>query len=635
MQPRPTPPSSAALRHPSPLQQRVLAFVEHGMGHGVVEATAGSGKTTTLVQVAQALSQEQAACFLAFNRSTAAELRLRLPEHVEATTIHALGRAMLVRHLPHLASASPDGGKYRSLALSLVAERLPASPQPGVLAEYLAKLADLCRLALVGSRHARPAAPNTPATAAEVSQRHQLRSPLSAAETAELHALLPDLLARGLAEVEAGRLDYTDMLYATLELRLEPPRYAFVCIDEAQDLSPLTLAIVMNLVRAGARALFVGDPKQAIYAFAGADSRSLERITNETRATVLPLSVSFRCPTRHVVLARRFSPTIQAASGAEDGLVTLTQAAQLPRLVSPGDLVMCRVNAPLAGLALDLAETGTPVRVLGSDLAGPALSLARRLFPDGAPRNAKDVVEQHARDEQRELEEALITSPALAEVLELSRQRHRALTLLLANSGSATTNQRLEQLAHTLLSGPPPAGTNAPTAVKAAVLSTVHKAKGREAERVFLLYPEELVPHAPTRPHPRSGIKLLRALRLGASALKAGRSARDTAPPARSNAAEPVDDEAEANVLFVALTRAKHELVLVERQKGALAARLTHARAAMASKVGSSEHNDDLARRWSQVLSLAYLMSRQPRKRTPKRRPRVGPGLSSPHGTAW
>src|SRR5690606_27887046 len=100
-------------------------------------------------------------------------------------------------------------------------------------------------------------------------------------------------------QLPVGAFDYTDMLFAPLMLGLPAPKYAFVCVDEAQDLSPLTLAVVMRLVDAGARAMFVGDPNQAIYAFAGADSGSLQRIARTTAATVLPLSVSFRCPSRH------------------------------------------------------------------------------------------------------------------------------------------------------------------------------------------------------------------------------------------------------------------------------------------------------------------------------------------------
>lgn len=573
------------LATPSPLQLRVLAFVAQQSGHGVVEATAGSGKTTTLVQVAQLLPRQRSACFLAFNRATAAELKARLPTHVEATTIHALGRRMVVEAYPALAAASPDGGKYRRLALDLVQQRWQHGGQPAELAEYLARLAGFARLATGADRRA-------PAPA-EVHGRHGLESPVTAAATNELQGLVPALLELGLEHLADGSFDYTDMLYAPLMLGLTPPAFAFVCVDEAQDLSPLTLALVMRLVEAGARALFVGDPQQAIYAFAGADSRSLERIVETTAATVLPLSVSFRCPSRHVALARRYSRNMQAAPGAPAGQVRIIDMNSLPRAAGPGDLIMCRVNAPLIGLHLRLAEAGVPSRVLGEDLVEPTLALARHLFGNGPPRGAEGLVAEHARREAERLERELLTSPALAEVLRFSAERHQALGLLLRHLAARGpySFDDLEHAAHHLLGGagqhssrgggaPTPgalAGPKQPSggAPRPVVLSTVHKAKGREAGRVFLLFPEELAP-------PVKGTEV---------------------PPEERS----VEAEAEANVLFVALTRAKRELVLVERTRGALAARLAQARRASPS---STAPDAALARSWEQVLSLASLMAR-------------------------
>lgn len=591
----------AGAPRPSPLQERVLRFVAEGRGHGVVEATAGSGKTTTLVQVAQALPATLAACFLAFNRATAAELRTRLPPHVEATTLHALGRAVVVNNFPALGGAKLDPDKYRDLALELLRNRPRFTAPPLELADYLARLAGFVRLATAEKRQ--PPAPS------KVAPRHGLESPLSQVETPALQALVPPLLEAGLAALHQGVLDYTDMLYAPLMLGLRPPRYGFVCVDEAQDLSPLALALVMQLVRAGARALFVGDPQQAIYAFAGADSRSMQRITSTTSATVLPLSVSFRCPSRHVVLARRFSPTMQPARSAQAGQVRLSQLSQLPALAAPGDLIMSRVNAPLTRVQLSLAEAGTPSRVLGEDLAAPTLALARHLFGNAVPRGAERSVLEHAKLEAERLERELLTSPALAEVLRVSSERHEALVVLLRRLAltGAPDFVALEGLAHMLLggaavapeageagSGSPEAAPVEPNNPHPVILSTIHKAKGREANRVFLLFPEELAPLPAPRPqHPRARA----VVTAGLPPLAA------TPGPASAELA------AEANVLFVALTRARQEFVLVERTEGALEERLRRVRLRAGESARAADH--ELALKWNQVLGLATLMANQ------------------------
>jgi DNA helicase-2/ATP-dependent DNA helicase PcrA len=65
----------------------------------------------------------------------------------------------------------------------------------------------------------------------------------------------------------------------------------------------------------------VGDPKQAIYGFAGADCRSVEKIKARTQATELPLSICYRCPISHLDKAREIVPQIEARPGAPAGVI--------------------------------------------------------------------------------------------------------------------------------------------------------------------------------------------------------------------------------------------------------------------------------------------------------------------------
>ena len=524
-------------------------------------ATAGSGKTTTLVGVARRLPPGAKACFLAFNRATAAELRSRLPPGVEATTIHALGRAALARSHPAVASRPPSTGKYRRLALAMLQDRAPEYAA-GAAADFLAKLCDLARIELVE--------PSDEAAVAALAARYGLESPVPRSALPLVLALVAPLLESGKLALEHGEVDFTDMVYLPATYPHSLDRYDFACVDEAQDLSRMSLELVMRLVDEGARALFVGDPRQAIYAFAGADRRSLERIGQRTAATVLPLSVSYRCPVRHVMLARRFAPEMEPAPGAALGSVRFGTEGNLTRGARAGDLVLSRVNAPLVRAALALAEAGVPARVLGEEVLSTVLELAQAVFAGAArlPSAAVSIVERHAREAAARLEQELITSSALPERLTATADAHHALALVLRAAQERRSERRLtglvrapvvtfaefEALARDLLD---------PAEARAGVLlSTIHKAKGREAERVLLLRPESL------------GIA----------------------------AQEAADDEAEANVLFVALTRAKREYVFLEGHGGAAAERLR--RPAKAPPVNMLE------RRWDGVLKLAMVMAR-------------------------
>jgi len=582
-------------------QQAVLDFVRRGSGHAVVEATAGSGKTTTLVMVARLLVDEivadgQRAAFLAFNRSTAAELRARLPPQVEAVTLHSLGRQVLA-HAWGAEGLELEPDKYLRLAREIVASRsagLLEGPSRSTgasvehLASYLAGLYGFARLEMTEL--------TGPDAVSSLRARYDLVPPLPQARLPALEELLVPLARAG---ERAGTIDYTDMIHLPVALRLEVPEFSFICVDEAQDLSRLALGLIERLIGAGARALFVGDPHQAIYAFAGADAGSLARIERATGATRLPLSVSFRCPSKHVVLARRFSPEMRPAGGAPPGAVALLPLERLPREVRAGDMVMARTNAPLPAVALRLAEAGLRVRVLGHDLVGPASEIVTALATGLDHDHPESAVLASAEAERRRLEDELLTSERLPEELERSRQAHAALQLALrfvrrsgrdpgANAVEAELQRRLAPQDEFVL------------------LSTIHKAKGREADRTFLLFPETLgvggsaVPMAPPDA----------ALRTEGAAPGIVDAEHETLLSTSGLAG---DDEAEANVLFVALTRAKLVLTLVERETGALAERL-------ASEVQGGPGG--LGSRWNDVLRLASVMSEARQRR----------GLSSGHG---
>lgn len=102
---------------------------------------------------------------------------------------------------------------------------------------------------------------------------------------------------------------------------IRPFQYRFILADEAQDLSSAQLEFLLKLRAAGGRFVFVGDVRQAIYAFAGADARSFETIQQRTGAIKLELPVCYRCPQSHVELAQEIVPHIQAAPGARPGVV--------------------------------------------------------------------------------------------------------------------------------------------------------------------------------------------------------------------------------------------------------------------------------------------------------------------------
>ena len=106
--------------------------------------------------------------------------------------------------------------------------------------------------------------------------------------------LVFDIATDALGEYEhykkkRGLIDYTDMeTYVSRLLRIEPVREALrqeidlLLVDEFQDTSPIQLDIFLQLSRLARHSIWVGDPKQSIYGFRGAEPALMQAIIRAT-----------------------------------------------------------------------------------------------------------------------------------------------------------------------------------------------------------------------------------------------------------------------------------------------------------------------------------------------------------------
>ena len=86
----------------SPYQEAIFSWVEHDQGHLVVEADAGSGKTTTLVKCLDFIDEKSKVLRSAFNTDIVNELKKKTKdrENVEVRTLHSLGLLFIKRNIP-------------------------------------------------------------------------------------------------------------------------------------------------------------------------------------------------------------------------------------------------------------------------------------------------------------------------------------------------------------------------------------------------------------------------------------------------------------------------------------------------------------------------------------------------------
>ena len=428
--------------------------------------------------------------------------------------MHSLGRSTLAGSLrgDGVALGNVSEAKYAKLIKNALNDvrRGFAGPKQGfeLCDEYLTQLVRFARLNYTDTK--------VEDEVRDLAIRYNLVPPESVELEDEMHRRLREILRTGVELAQQGVIDYTDMIYVPYVLNIEPPQYDFVFVDEAQDYSALALKLTLRLVGAHGRLLFVGDPRQSVFGFAGADTDALDRIVREANASILPLSISYRCPKKHVRLAQILAPEIETHSAAREGRIFWISESAFPSWVRESDMVLCRANAPLVRACLRLVQSGRRAFVAGQDIGRQILRLAKKVFRRGFDNYEQKLADLAAQEEAR-LRNVLKDKPQVDAVVAqrldiIEALRHFVQEL---ETEEMLTLEGLNDLVEATFSDQG----------DAIELSTVHRAKGKEADRVFLLYPELM---------PASYAKTPEAVR------------------------------GEACVQFVALTRAKQDLVFVE-----------------------------------------------------------------------
>lgn len=453
---------------PSKYQKAIYKFVKEGTGNAVINAVAGSGKTSTLLAVLKEIPQDAKVLFLAFNKSIVEELRIKVGNqpNVEISTLHSLGCRALMRQFRTNIESNKyshyvrDGLKYGSLAPT-------HTLSPERMDEYrgnIRKLLDIARVNLL-------TAENCLAALNDLAYHHDI-------------FLLDnelDIVQRALrwGTSNIGQIDFTDMIYLPNVLDVTMPQYDWVLIDECQDLNAAQREMFLKCVKPTGRFIAVGDPKQAIYGFAGADVASFNILKSLPNTVELPLSVCYRCDTAMIALAKTIVPQIEARKDAPEG--TYNAEAKVSDL-EDGDMVLCRNSAPLASLCMHLLGGGTKAYIKGKDIGANLIKMLDTTRKTNLveaivvmERELEKVLEKVCRKEHCGPEEGRQSAAYTA-----YKDKIQAIEVL--GEGLTQVRQVVSRI-ESIFSDSDRAGI---------CLSTIHKAKGLEANRVFILCPDKL-----------------------------------------------------------------------------------------------------------------------------------------------
>lgn len=275
------------------------------------------------------------------------------------------------------------------------------------------------------------------------------------------------------AEQFTGVISYNEMLYLPIYLNLPIPQYHWVLVDEGQDSNDARREFARRMMKD--RAMFVGDDRQAIYGWAGADNDALDKIISEFDCKVFPMTMTFRCGKAIVELAKQIVPDYRAADTNADGKVeAIDEKAFAEMALLPTDAIICRNTAPLVKTAYKLIARGVACHVEGKDIGKRLLPLLSRWRQVKNVRPYLDKLIEYRDAEVAKLMEQKMESAA-EELSDRVETIQAIIEFLPKNSTVADIQAHVEKLF----------SDTDDEAPKNLTLITVHRSKGLEFDRVF------------------------------------------------------------------------------------------------------------------------------------------------------
>lgn len=367
------------IKNPSPEQNIFFDWVVNGTGSCVLKAVAGAGKTSTIVHGTTLMKGD---IFLgAYNKDIATEIKSKLGNSaVNVSTMHAAG----LRAFRRVADPKVSADKCRDIFREMTHRDMMA----GVLEGPVLELVSYAKQAAVGVGNSEKdkSVWMDLVTHFDVETFNKRRDEDCTEEILSLALAVFNRSAQACKHI----IDFDDMIFAPLYFGVKFHKYDWVLLDEAQDTNRSRRLLALELMKPTSRLVAVGDPHQAIYGFTGADADSLDQIQAATNATVLALSVTFRCPKAIVNYAHTWVNHIHAAETAPEGVLTHADIEQLTEVAKVGDTVLCRFNAPLIKYVYQFVAKGIPARIQGREISAGLKNTVRRW----KSKNLQDLLEK-------------------------------------------------------------------------------------------------------------------------------------------------------------------------------------------------------------------------------------------------
>lgn len=430
----------------SEYQKDIFKDVAKGNGHTIVEAFAGSAKTTSIIESFKHIPKGKKSLALAFNKIIQEELKSRSPSYIECLTYHAIGfRAIKQR----FGNVELDDNKV----FKIVSDQLDKYTDHDLIVNICDTVA-FCKYGLI----------DTPKQIDNIIDTYGIDT--CGIEREPFINLVIRTLS--LDKAETSKIDFNDMCWFPFVYNLFVGQYDYVFIDEAQDTNKAQLIIAKKACKPNGRMIVVCDPFQAIYSWRGADTTILDELKKQPNSKILPLPVSYRCPKKIIELAKNWVPTFTCPETAIDGNIEDISLNQLYDMAKPGCFILSRTNAPMIKICMNFIRRGIRANIRGRDVGKQLSYLIKKSKKKQIPAFLK-WLESWKDEEVKKLQDKNINTDNVLD-------RYECLCNLCDECKNLDeVSQKLDQL------------FNDTDEHNMIILSTIHRAKGLEKDNVFIL----------------------------------------------------------------------------------------------------------------------------------------------------
>jgi DNA helicase-2/ATP-dependent DNA helicase PcrA len=437
---------------PSKEQQDIYDFVSTREDNLIIEAGAGSGKTTVLINSLPLIDRSKKVLLCAFNKAIADELSTRTPPHVETRTTHSQAKRYC-----DVAGCPTEPQKLHKALNYLVETQF--SGLKFVLYDNYREVT-----ALVGLAKAYLIPPRDKNAFSQLIRDLGLRLELGVEELA--------YASFNMTVLDKNIADFDDMLYFAVTENWTRPEYDVVFVDEAQDLNKAQHKFISQILKPDGRLIAVGDSRQSIYRFRGTQPNSMEILSEEFKCVSLPLMTTWRCDQSIVALANEIAGGLKARDDSSEGSVEFISSNVMYDKLQDDDFVIARTNALLVEFAMEMIKSKIKFRITNKDNIKSAIKKLEKWISRKGNIDTKELQLLCKKAKQNHLGE----NDDIAIIKTLSTHYSNAQQIL-------ESLKEISGIRHR----------------KGPMLMTIHGAKGMESERVFLC--TDNIPHEKTLPN--------------------------------------------------------------------------------------------------------------------------------------